>query len=87
MALRYMVIEFIDGKKETFTFPEQLESEAGKKVGIERFLQSPWIIVETESTVLAFPIANIKCVQFSGAIDDRHALPLPAVTIRGAEQR
>ena len=87
MILRYMVIEFIDGTKETFTFPEQTESEMAKKIGIERFLQSQWVIVETESTVLAFPVANIKSMQFSGTIDDRHVLPLPAITIRGAEQR
>lgn len=87
MSTRYMVIEFIDGKKETFTFPEQSPTDAAKKISIERFLQSPWIVVETESTILAYPVANIKCLQFSGMIDDRHTLPLPALAIRGAEQR
>ncbi|GAA5184771.1 hypothetical protein GCM10025771_39600 [Niveibacterium umoris] len=87
MSTRYLVIEFIDGKKETFTFPEQTTSDAAKKLNIEGFLQSPWVVVETENEVMAFPVANIKCLHFSGMVDDRHSLPLPAVAIRGAEQR
>lgn len=86
MNPRYLVIEFMDGKKKTFSFPEQASTEAAKRIGAERFLDSPYVIVETEGELILFPVANIKSLRLMGALDDRHATALPAVVIRGAEQ-
>ena len=83
---RYLVIEFIDGKKETFSFPRQIEDEAARKLAIAQFLKSPFVIIETTDEVLVYPFSNIKCLRMSSEAISAGEKPLPATTIRGAEQ-
>ena len=83
---RYLVIEFIDGKKETFSFPRQIEDEAARKFAVAQFFKSPFVIIETADEVLIYPFTNIKCLRMSSETSSAGDKPLPATAIRGAEQ-
>jgi len=85
---RAMTLHFVDGTKITFDFPEQTTSIAGKNLRIEDFLTSNNILIEADGSLLIFPVANIKYLQFSAAeLSDSEGIKLPRSLIRHATIR
>ena len=81
---RVLTLHFIDGKKLSFTFPEQAELDAAKRIKLKSLWESPYVIMEVEGQLMVFPISNIKCIQFSGNFGNTEEMQFPAHTIRGA---
>jgi|GEM_PF-3367925 len=85
-ALRYIAIEFLDGKRETFTFPRQTADSGARKLRFADFLQGQFVIVQSEEELQLFPVSAIRSIRLSG-FEDTDGSALPPYAIRGAEQR
>ncbi|MBU3736313.1 MAG: hypothetical protein FGM62_04975 [Methylobacterium sp.] len=80
-----MTLHFNDGSSMRFSFPEQESHPVGKKLRLAEMLSSNHLVVEADGSLLMFPVASIKYLQFSG-VDLSGADPaqLPKVIIQGA---
>jgi hypothetical protein len=85
---RALTLHFIDGTKISFDFPEQTSSVAGKSMKLEDFINSSNVLIEADGSLLVFPMANIKYVQFSiTEAFDPDVMKLPSSLIRHATIR
>ncbi|HSD59881.1 MAG TPA: hypothetical protein VLC55_03400 [Burkholderiales bacterium] len=80
---RVMTINFMDGSKVSFDFPEQKTNEAARAIMLEEILKSPYIMLEAEGLFLMYPVVNIKSIQVMIPPGQARA-PAPKGTIRGA---
>ncbi|WP_341675005.1 hypothetical protein [Niveibacterium sp. SC-1] len=85
-TLRYLAIEFLDGKRETFTFPAQTQDSGARKLRFADFLQGQFVIVQLDQEIQLFPISAIRSIRVSGFSDAPDGSALPPYAIRGAEQ-
>ena len=80
---RGLTIHFTDGSKVSYTFTKQGGDTAVKKVRLAETLKSPFLMVEADGVLTAFPMTNIKAIQLP--IDDEvEAAALPGTVIRDA---
>jgi hypothetical protein len=85
---RSITLHFIDGTKITFDFPEQTKSIAGKALRFEDFISNNNVLIEADGSLMVFPMANIKYVQFSiTEAFDSDLVKLPSSLIRHATIR
>lgn len=77
---RALTLHFVDGTRICFDFPEQTKNVAARQLRIEEFLSSNNVVIEADGSLLMFPMANIKYLQFSLA----DGLPSQAVKLPGA---
>lgn len=85
--MRFLQIEFMDGSKETFSFPVQATTPAAQRMQLEDFLQGQFAVIACASEVLVFPLANIKAIRLTLPEAEVQTLHLPPSAIRGAEPR
>lgn len=84
----FLVIEFLDGSKETYSFPPQNESLAARQIRLDEFFKGNFVsVVTTEEELMIYPISAIRSLRFSGVPNDADAMRLPPSTIRQAERR
>lgn len=83
-TVRSLTLNFIDGKKMSFEFPEQVEINAARQLMLKSLWESDRLVVEVDGDFLIFPISNIRYFQLSipGMLEER--LKLPSHTIYGA---
>jgi hypothetical protein len=84
-AGRTLTLHFIDGTRMSFDFPEQSKGVAGKQLRLDSFRDSNHVLIEADGSLLMFPMANIKYLQWSlaGALPFDAARP-PHDLIQGA---
>ena len=58
-----MVIHFIDGSKVSFDFPEQVNDSMMLIRHMEKTLNQPYVVIESEGGVMLYPRENIKSIQ------------------------
>jgi predicted methyltransferase MtxX (methanogen marker protein 4) len=83
---RGLTINFMDGSKVSFSFPEQGMNAAAKQIRIEEFLKNPFLIVLADGTLTMFPVANIKSIQMPISETEGTEIRFPAHVIRNATQ-
>ncbi|MDO6386477.1 MULTISPECIES: hypothetical protein [Uliginosibacterium] len=85
---RFLVIEFLDGKKESFTFPAPPSSPAARKMRLEDFMQGQFVVIQLEHEIQLFPLSAIRSIRLSGfmGLGPNDEIGLPISAIRGAEQ-
>lgn len=83
-TVRSLTLNFIDDKKMSFEFPEQVEINAARQLMLKSLWESDRLVVEVDGDFLIFPISNIRYFQLSipGMLEER--LKLPSHTIYGA---
>jgi len=81
---RALTVHFNDGSKVSFGFPNQSANAAARQIRLEQFLKSPYLLVVADGVLTAFPVANIKAIQFP--VDDAlmKDVALPEHVIHGA---
>lgn len=85
---RFLVIEFLDGKKESFIFPASDGiSPAARKLRLEEFLQGQFVVIQLEQEIQLIPVSAIRTIRLSGftGIRANEDVGLPISAIRGAE--
>jgi len=81
-----LVIDFMDGSRETFELPEPPNDPLTRRVRLDKFLEGRFLIIEEgslENAVLFYPIENIKCIRAEG---NPPGLELPPGARRGAKR-
>lgn len=86
-TMRFIQIEFMDGGKENFAFPPQTESEAARRVRLDDFFKSNFLVIACENELLVYPLANIRSLRMSLSPEEMKTVYLPISAIRGAERR
>jgi len=81
---RALTINFVDGTKVSFGFPEQGLNAAAKQLKIEEFLKNPFLMVLADNVLTMFPVANIKSIQLPIDPAEIDKIRLPAHVIRNA---
>jgi hypothetical protein len=61
---RMLTLHFTDGTSISFDFPEQTRHAAAKRIMLENFLKSDNVVLEADGSLMVFPVANIKYIQF-----------------------
>ena len=75
-----MVIHFMDGSKITFTYPRQVEADAGTMAAnVRKAIDQDKLAVEVDGDLLIIPTRNVKYIQVSPAPD-----VLPKGVLEGA---
>jgi len=83
---RGLTINFMDGSKVSFRFPEQGMNAAAKQLRIEEFLKNPFLIVLADGMLSMFPVVNIKSIQMPISETEAEQIRLPTHVIRNAIQ-
>ena len=81
---RGLTINFMDGTKVSFSFPEQGTNAAAKQLRLEEFFKHPFLIVIADGVLTLFPVSNIKSVQMPVTEREGEEIRLPAHVIRNA---
>ena len=81
---RGLTINFMDGTKVSFNFPEQGTNSAGKQLRLEEFFKHPFLIVLADGVLTLFPVANIKSIQMPMTERESEEIKLPSHVIRNA---
>ncbi len=81
---RMLRIQFMDGSKVTFEFPEQSANEMARALKIEQLVKSPYVMVMAEGVLLMYPVANIKSIQVAVHGQKPSDFKLPPQAILGA---
>ena len=81
---RALTINFMDGTKVSYGFPEQGINAAAKQLKIEEFMKNPFLMVLADGVLTMFPVANIKSIQLPIDPADAEQVRLPSHTIRNA---
>lgn len=77
--MRNMVIHFTDGSKVAYDFPQQFTEQAVLSKHVEKMLNMPYLVIESEGAIMLYPRENIKSIQVYPASDK-----LPDFVIKGA---
>lgn len=81
-----LVIEFMNGSKETFEVAADPADSLSRRVRLDKFLEGRFMIIEEgtlENAVLFYPIENIKSIRAEG---NAPGLELPPTAVRGAKR-
>ena len=81
---RGLTINFMDGSKVSYGFPDQGANTAAKQIKLEELLKSPYVIVLADGILTMFPVANIKSIQLPVDPAEAEKVRLPAHTVRNA---
>jgi len=81
---RGMIINFMDGTKVSYRFPQQGMNAAAKQLKIEEFLKNPFLMVLADGMLTMFPVTNIKSIQLPIDAEESEQIRLPAHVIRNA---
>jgi hypothetical protein len=81
---RGLTINFMDGTKLSFGFPEQGANTAAKQIKIEEFMKNPYLMVLADGILTMFPVVNIKSIQLPVSAEEVEKIRLPAHVIRNA---
>ena len=81
---RGLTINFMDGSKLSYGFPEQGANAAAKQLKLEELMKNPFVIVLADGVLTLFPMVNIKSIQLPVDDADADKVRLPAHTIRNA---
>jgi hypothetical protein len=81
---RGLTINFMDGTKLSFGFPEQGANAAAKQIKIEEFMKNPYLMVLADGVLTMFPVVNIKSIQLPVNAAEVEKIRLPAHVIRNA---
>jgi hypothetical protein len=84
--LRFLTIEFMDGKTERYSFPAQTDNKAVRQVKLESFFKDRYLILHGEGKLNVFPVENIKSIQLSSDEGELEGVRIPAHTILGARR-
>ena len=76
---RHLELEFMDGTRASFSFPQQLPKGYGTRIRMDSLMEKPFLMIEVEGAVTFYPTVNIKSIRAYPAPDD-----LPEYVIRGA---
>jgi hypothetical protein len=82
---RDLTINFMDGTKISYSFPEQGANAAAKQLKLEELLKNPFLIVLGEGQLTLYPVRNIKSIQMPVAEGESEQIRLPAHVIRNAK--
>jgi len=76
---RNMIINFMDGTKIAYDYPQQSSDEMQMIKRIESIMEKQFLSIEGDGTIHLYPVCNIKSIQV-------HPVPekLPESVIRGA---
>lgn len=82
-TVRSLTLSFIDGRKMSFEFPEQVEINAVRQLMLKSLWESDRLVVEVDGGGFS-PVSNIRYFQLSvpGMLEEQ--LKLPSHTIYGA---
>ena len=58
-SLRFITIEFMDGTRRKFSFPEQAKDVAAKQIKLDDFFKSRSLVISVEGRLNIFPIDNM----------------------------
>jgi hypothetical protein len=84
---RTMTLNFNDGTKMTFEFPEQAKNPAAKQMKLSEFMASKSVVIEVEGQIMVFPMTSIKYIAFNSAAPSFSKGPLPKQSIIRARIR
>ena len=62
-AKQALTIYFTDGNKLSFDFPQQAADETARLTRLQKMLDRPYLMIESDGAVLVFPMQNIKYIQ------------------------
>lgn len=62
-AQRAITIYFTDGNKLSFDFPQQVADENARMARMQKLLDRPFLMIESDGAVMVFPMQNIKYIQ------------------------
>ena len=79
-----LTVNFMDGTKIAFDFPEMSSNVQVKHIRLEEFFKSSFFIIEAEGTLMVYPVANIKSLEMPMSADEKQ-IKLPPHAIRGAQ--
>jgi hypothetical protein len=71
---RALTLHFVDGTKLSFDFDEQAPNPAARKLKLDDFMSSQYLVIEAEGSVLLFPVSNIKYMAFTTPLLDAKQL-------------
>lgn len=83
-SLRFITIEFMDGTRRKFSFPEQAKDVAVKQIKLDDFFKSRSLVMAVEGRLNIFPIDNIKSIELSTPGGEVKGFRVPPHTIHGA---
>jgi hypothetical protein len=81
---RGLTINFMDGTKVSYNFPEQGANSAAKQLRLEEFFKHPFLIVLADGVLTLFPVSNIKSIQMPVSEREGDEVKLPSHVIRNA---
>ena len=83
---RVLTLHFVDGSKLSFEFPQQSDSATARRLKLSDLMAGKHVVIEADSSVLVFPVANIKYMALSSPLIARKdkAAMLPSHAIVGA---
>ena len=81
---RGLTIQFNDGSKISYGFPEQALNAAARQLRMADFLKSPYLMVIADGVLNAFPVANIKVIQMAVDAKMVEDVKLPPHVFTGA---
>jgi hypothetical protein len=79
-----LTVQFMDGTKVSYTFPNQAANAAARQMRLEEFLKSPYLLVIADGVLTAIPVVNIKAIQMPIDEATERDVRLPGHVIRGA---
>jgi hypothetical protein len=78
-ASRFLIIHYLDGSSETFTFPKQAKNHFDLMSKLNDAMKADRFIIEADGHLNIIPLSSIKRLQFSPAPE-----PLPPGVIHSA---
>ncbi|MEW8220525.1 MAG: hypothetical protein AB2747_14835 [Candidatus Thiodiazotropha taylori] len=78
-ASRFLVIHYLDGTSETFTFPKQVKDHYDLMGKLNDAMKTDRLVIEADGHLNIIPLSGIKRLQFSPAPET-----LPAEVIKQA---
>ena len=76
---RGMTVHFVDGTKLKLSFPKQVKTDEAVSIRLEKLLDKPALLVQTDGALLTIPFSSIKYLQVYPA-----PASLPDYVIKGA---
>ncbi len=79
---RFMTVTYLDGSRETYSFPRQSDDEYEAAMKRKFLLSTDRYILEVDGMVVMIPLTAVKRIEWSPAPDK-----LPDTILRGASLR
>jgi hypothetical protein len=61
----FIAIEFSDGSRTKYSFPNQAANDSARQMRLEDFLKGRHLVIATEGRLIMYPVENIKAVEMS----------------------